>query len=348
MASEAKKPEMRVGQLERRIARVVQLVRLYRREVNKERHKGMLQEMLPGILEQAKEAAENSQIITSVDAAIKNAEQQVQPFLKTGKMPESKMQELAQKASAALELAREETIQAQKALRPIDETLDDDLKKQLNGKVALVVKKAELRLSGMEKRLTRVANLIDRFRGDIRKKMAGRVAEIKEVVLHVMASYREAESLSIEDMFGTFDVTGNGYFDEAQFLSFFERIEGPLVEDLTQEDLKALFALHALDGFITQDAYMDFMSAYMKVVKPTVLSEGLVIAGSNVVRQLQIGEVLQVINGPKLDEGTGVSRVQVQPIAGSDLSTGWASIASSSGAVFLQPCPATEVAKALQ
>jgi len=346
LASEAKRPQMRIGQLERRIARVVQLVRQYRREANKERHKEMLQEMLPGILEQAKEAAENTQTIAAVDLAIKNAEKEVQPFLKSSKMSEAEMQELAEKATAAMELAREETTQAQKALRPIDETLDDDLKKKLNEKVAIAVKKTELRISGMEKRLTRVANLIDRFQGDIRKKRAGRVKEAKELVLTMFASYREAESVSIEDMFSTFDVAGNGYFDEDQFLSFFEKVEVPEGAELTQEELKGIFALHAKDGFITQDAYMDLMSAYVKVFKPTVLTDELTIAGGKVLRQLKTGEVLQVIDGPKLDEGTGLSRVQIQPISGSDLSIGWASLASTAGAAFLQPCSAAEVAKA--
>jgi len=348
LVSEAKKPELRLGQLNRRIARVVQLVRQYRRDVNKVRHKEMLQEILPGFLEQAKAAAENSQTIASVDLAIKNAEQQVQPFLKSVKMSEAEMQELADKAAAALAVAKEEARLAQQALRPIDETLDDDLKKQLNEKVTPVVKKSELRISGMEKRLTRVKILIDRFREDIRKKMAGRVAVVKEAAFKVMALYREAQAFSIEDMFSAFDIRGNGHFDVYQFLSFFEQAEVPDRAELAQEDLKALFALHAKDGIMTQDAYMDFMCAYMKVTKPTALTEGLAVAGCKALRQLKLGELLQVINGPKLDDSTGLSRVQVQPVTGSDLSIGWVTVSSTAGAAFLQPCPAAEVAKARQ
>lgn len=351
LAAEAKRPEMRLGQMERRLARATQLVRQYRRDVNKTRNVELIKELKPKILEKAKAAAENPELVNQVDVAIKEAEKLVEPFPKSGKLPVAEMTELVDRAAEAVAAAKAAMVEARRQLCPIDDTLDEDLKKQLNAALASAlgsdVRKVELRLGQIERRLTRAANLVTNFRAEVQKKTAAQLKEVREVALRVMAHTREMRSLSYEDLFNQFDTDSSGSIDEAKFISFFESADIPEGEStaLTAEDLKPLFANYCQEGGITKEAFMELSAAYLKVVKGTPLTVDLSVSGSKALRQLKLMEILQVIEGPKKDGTAGLTRVKVKPLTGKDDTQGWATVVSNTGAVFLKECSGADVAK---
>jgi len=351
LAAEAKRPEIRLGQMDRRIARAKQLVRTYRREANKSRNVEFLRDLKPQLLEKAKAAAANPDLVNGVDAAIKEAEKAVEPFAKgVGKLSLAEMRAVGQAAAEALEAAKGAMAAARGELRPIDESLDEDLKKELNAFLTPEVKKHELRLGQMERRLTRATNLLATFERQMASKTAARTGEARGAALQVLRHNCEAKQLSAEELFVSFDADSSGTIDEAEFLAFFETADRPegLSVDLTPEELKSIFTGLCKSGTdsIPQDAFEALFSNHMKVVKPTPLTTDVNVAGGKVLRALRLGEVLKVLDGPKKDGTAGLSRVKVQPVSAKGTATpGWATVISNAGTVFLQECSAAEAAK---
>merc|ERR1719464_585864 len=124
--------------------------------------------------------------------------------------------------------------EAKKELRPIDESLDEDLRKELTAALNVPeVKKAEMRLSSIDRRLIRAANLVTIFKADMKKKLLARVAGVRDTVAKVVNFNRQYRSLSPEELFGQFDTDDSGSIDEAEFMLFFDtadREEGDTAE----------------------------------------------------------------------------------------------------------------------
>mmetsp|Transcript_37691 Transcript_37691/g.75063 ORF Transcript_37691/g.75063 Transcript_37691/m.75063 type:complete len:159 (+) Transcript_37691:2-478(+) len=72
----------------------------------------------------------------------------------------------------------------------------------------------------------------------------------------------------------------------------------------------------------------------MKVVKDAALTEGLTIKDAKAVRRLDVGEVVQVLEGPVKEETAEVDRVRVRAMR--DNSEGWTSVAGNQGTLFLK------------
>merc|ERR1719478_2122094 len=72
---------------------------------------------------------------------------------------------------------------------------------------------------------------------------------------------------------------------------------------------------------------------FYKVVKATVLTDGVSIK-SDTVRRLEVGEPLEVLEGPTSDEAADVSRVRCK--AAKDGKEGWVTVAGNQGTVFLE------------
>lgn len=101
---------------------------------------------------------------------------------------------------------------------------------------------------------------------------------------------------------------------------------------------------------ITKEEFTRAVRLMYKVVKEIVCSDNLHIDQSKQVRKMQLGEVLEVKQGPTIDPSVGVYRVQGQALK--DGISGWVTVAGNQGVTFLmpggnsyqclKPCPVTE------
>lgn len=71
------------------------------------------------------------------------------------------------------------------------------------------------------------------------------------------------------------------------------------------------------------------------VVKTTVLTTGLHVSQSRQIRRVEVGEVMEVTQGPTMDPSIGIYRILGRALM--DGVTGWATIAGNQGATFLMP-----------
>lgn len=85
------------------------------------------------------------------------------------------------------------------------------------------------------------------------------------------------------------------------------------------------------DG-ISKEKFLELIRLFYKCVKGTVLTEELSIKTKKI-RNLEVGEVLECLEGPSTEEGASVQRVRCQSVQ--DDATGWATIAGNQGTPFL-------------
>merc|ERR1711994_759932 len=80
---------------------------------------------------------------------------------------------------------------------------------------------------------------------------------------------------------------------------------------------------------------MRVVRIYYKVVKEIVLSDNLLLEQSCQIRRMEIGEVMEVFQGPMLDASVGVYRIH--GCALKDGTCGWVTVVGKQGNTFLMP-----------
>lgn len=85
----------------------------------------------------------------------------------------------------------------------------------------------------------------------------------------------------------------------------------------------------------TREEFLRLMRVNYKVVKEIVLSSDLRIETSTHIRRMQVGEIMEVIEGPAVDPSVGVYRVKGRALK--DGICGWVTIAGNQGLTFLVP-----------
>jgi len=86
---------------------------------------------------------------------------------------------------------------------------------------------------------------------------------------------------------------------------------------------------------ISKEDFLRAIRIFYKVIKEIVLSDNLLIEQSRQIRRMEVGEVMEVQQGPMLDSGVGVYRVQGKALR--DGVQGWVTVAGNQGVTFLLP-----------
>lgn len=136
-------------------------------------------------------------------------------------------------------------------------------------------------------------------------------------------------------------VGGNGEDDAAEEKPHEPREskEAPVGEeviDLSTDELTRLFAHMCEEEEYTmqKETLLRQIRVYMKVVKETAMTASMSIKESKTLRRLEVNEVVEVIEGPVLEESVGVQRVRAKVMK--DNLEGWITTAGNQGTVFLQ------------
>jgi len=150
------------------------------------------------------------------------------------------------------------------------------------------------------------------------------------MVIVALRSLMTEEGKTGEDMF---EQIGEGSdLTSDRFVSFLKTLPNASVEDVKG----AQYFLHLADGqeTISKDKFLESIRLYYRVVNPTVLTETMSIK-SKTSRRLEIGEVVEGIEGPKKDDKVELVRVHCRCVSDGD--TGWVTIEGNRGALFLEP-----------
>jgi Ca2+-binding EF-hand superfamily protein len=186
-----------------------------------------------------------------------------------------------------------------------------------------------------------------------KRKELAELAVIEGQALDIMRYHQREEKLSKESLFDLFDADKDGKISETEFVKFFESCKRPpkakaekkegegeadgdedgLEPAPKPEGLSKVFKSLDEDdeGFLSKGRFGIIMISVMKVVAEAKLSKE-VAADSDAVRQLDKGEVVEVVEAP-VEEGK-FKRAKV--VAIKDGAEGYVTVSDDAGAVFLR------------
>jgi len=198
------------------------------------------------------------------------------------------------------------------------------------------------------------ANLLaSKCREDAKKKAAEELGAIEKKAKKMLKYHQKAKSLKNEDLFAAVDTDKIDRVSEKEFLAFFASCEkepkaekkedGDDKKDPTEDEeaptdgeLKRLFVKldEEEEGSILKETFMNFIRTYMKVAKETVLTSESGIKDSKTLRRLEVGEAVEVLEGPVEEEEVKVMRINAKAMK--DGMEGWVSLSGNTGAIFLE------------
>eukprot|EP00418_Pyrodinium_bahamense_P090414 CAMPEP_0179035354 /NCGR_PEP_ID=MMETSP0796-20121207/13068_1 /TAXON_ID=73915 /ORGANISM="Pyrodinium bahamense, Strain pbaha01" /LENGTH=1161 /DNA_ID=CAMNT_0020731625 /DNA_START=58 /DNA_END=3543 /DNA_ORIENTATION=+ len=292
---------------------------------------------------------------------VDKAEEQASPLPVKGKnMASVEMLKVADEVFEAIKDAREEAAKAKKEVTDLSDGVDVDLQAY----IATQAKRLEEKMARFDPRLTRASNLATRFREDAKKKEADELYALEKRALDMIKFHKRANKLTNEEMFADIDTNKDEKIDESEFMAFYKRCDkepkkekakaekkedGDVKdevkdedekpeesEELTEEDLAKVFA--SLDddeeGFIVKDKFTNVIRTFMKVSKDTVITTGINIKETKTLRRLELGEVVEILEGPVKEDTVDVLRVRAKVMK--DEIEGWITLAGNQGTVFLE------------
>mmetsp|Transcript_28537 Transcript_28537/g.87578 ORF Transcript_28537/g.87578 Transcript_28537/m.87578 type:complete len:942 (+) Transcript_28537:434-3259(+) len=335
-----------------------------RRRLDRQAKQRRFEEAKVHMQEKIKRAVES---VTEADQAVSKAEEDVKPLATKSKglrVPQMKV--LADEISGIIQKAKQAVTVAKQKMDGLKQEIEEDFKAELLGFISNETKKHDSKLGRMDGRINRALNLLTRFQDEVSKKRAGEVDKVRLAALRVARYNQQLQNLTDEDLFGRFDVGGDGAIDESEFLAFFEAAEKvirPLKADTTPEeeggrpeeagkdvaekeevetvellaeDLAEVFAILCQHGekALSMEAFMQAVPQYMVVVKQTAMTDGLSIKDSKTVRRLELDEIVKVVRGPVRESATKVMRTFIRALK--DDAEGWVSAVGNAGTTFLR------------
>jgi len=149
--------------------------------------------------------------------------------------------------------------------------------------------------------------------------------------VRAIRGFMTAEGKTGEQLFEHIDGSGAALTSE-KFIGFLKGLSDLKLADGQAE--KVFEHVSGEAGEITKEQFLELIRLYYKCVKSTVLSEDISIK-SKTVRRLEVGEVLEALEGPATEDGANVKRVRCLCVQ--DEATGWVTIAGNQGTAFLEP-----------
>merc|ERR1711865_1003064 len=108
-------------------------------------------------------------------------------------------------------------------------------------------------------------------------------------------------------------------------------------EKISPEKLVRFFQMNQQgNGVLSEAVFCKLFSVYYKVVTETVVTSEFVALDktSKVLRKINAGELVEALDGPRLEESVGVQRIQARALK--DGCLGWVSVASNMGTAYLK------------
>merc|ERR1719287_111517 len=152
--------------------------------------------------------------------------------------------------------------------------------------------------------------------------------------------HQKAKSLSNDDVMKAISKTDA--VTSGDFVKFVSACEKEPVEEGKEapeppsaDDLARVFA--HLDeesaGSLSKEKLLNFIRVYMKVTKETAITSEISIKDSKSIRRLEIGEVVEILEGPVKEDSVDVMRVRAKTVT--DDIDGWITTEGNKGTSFL-------------
>lgn len=276
---------------------------------------------------------------------------------KAASMNSADMKTLLDEVRETLKEMKEKFADVKKDLERLGESAPDELKAFADGKA----KGVQVKGGRFQLRLGRVEGLVGKFESQATEKDAKEMQDIQEAGLATLRYHQSRKDLSNEALFAS--VNNGEAISEDSFREFFKSCEKRPTTAEQAEQLKedaekfkdekslATAALHEKlldeagigrlfsrldedeDGSLSKEVFIRCIRRFNKVIKETVMTSDISIKGKTM-RRLEVGEVVEILEGPKKDPAVGVERVHAKAMK--DGALGWVTVLGNQGSSFLE------------
>lgn len=337
-----------------------ELVRDGKRRGEREKNENIIKKRKTELQDKVKGVAD---AVDRAEQAVVKCETQVKPLLvQAKKMATPDMKKLADETDDLIKKARVAMVGARQELDKVGADLDVDLK----AFVAAEAKGMQMQLGRMESRIARAVNLSTRFRDQAAKKKIVEMDRLRKSSLKVIRYHqKKSGNLSSDALFSEFDKDGDEKVTEKEWVAFFAKADKEVVTEtrvevkdeegaekaegaeakfkieestekveLAADELKRLFAELIEKDFMTKDDFMRFTRIVYKVVKETTLTKDISIKDTETLRKLEVGEAVELLQGPMRDSSSDLDRILARTI--NDDLKGYVTVSGNQGTAFLQ------------
>mmetsp|Transcript_26421 Transcript_26421/g.78745 ORF Transcript_26421/g.78745 Transcript_26421/m.78745 type:complete len:718 (-) Transcript_26421:151-2304(-) len=239
---------------------------------------------------------------------------------------------------AAVEKAKVSVTASKETVEALSEGVDADLAVWLGIKV----KKLDAKLGKMDPRLTKATSTVGRLQAEGKRRDTAEVGAFEKRALATIKYHQKAKTLSNDDVLAA--ISKKDKIALGEFVKFVQNCEKEPkkegeaeVAELSEDDLKRVFA--HLDeesaGSLSKEKLLNFIRVYMKVTKETAITSEISIKDSKSIRRLEIGEVVEILEGPTKEDSVDVMRVRARTVT--DNIDGWITTEGNKGTSFLAP-----------
>jgi len=164
----------------------------------------------------------------------------------------------------------------------------------------------------------------------VRTKCKGLVTAKLEPVAEGIRKHAQKKKLSIEKLYES--LMSGDKMPEKAFCKMVTSLEGLEI----QPEHAQLICRKLEVGGVSRDAFMKYVVLYYKVVKGIAFTDALDISATKTLRKADEGEVIEVLEGPALDEGSQMTRVRARATKDGAVTEGWITLSGSKGTAFLE------------
>jgi len=230
-----------------------------------------------------------------------------------------------------------------KAIDALSEDAPDDLK--------FFIQNAQRRLSAklgkFEPRTTKTNSSLTKTREILKKKEQEELVVIEKTVVSMLRHHKKVKELTSEELFEA--IAKDDKIGESELHTFLESCEKEETKEKkegeeaetpalpTEDELAKLIRSieDEEDAGLTKERFVAFIRLFMKVTADSTLTSALVVdKDSTAKRRLEVGEIVEVMKGPVLEEKSKLQRVFAKAMK--DDIEGWVSLIGTAGTHFLE------------
>jgi len=258
------------------------------------------------------------------------------------------MAETAAQLDTRAKKAQEDASVAKSLLATLDNCSDPGLTIWLKSEIA----KLDTRAGFYDGMWSRASANLARLQEAAKRREVDELGDLETQAMNTIRHYRYTKGCKTENLYDAMDASGLGYVDEKMFAAFLRSCDVPpkkvgngaaangaasSAEPLSEEELSRLFAYldEEGEGRLSKDRVQNMSRYYMRVCKDTVATTVIDITKAKIMRRLDIGEIVEVIEGPVQEETACLQRVFCKVVK--DDLEGWVTLAGKDGkATYLE------------
>merc|ERR1712129_165720 len=189
---------------------------------------------------------------------------------------------------------------------------------------------AQKQLISISQKLTELVAKAAKAQTIVKGKCAALVKAKLDPAAEGIRKHAQAKKFSPEELFNK--LKSGEKISEKAFSKLLESLEGL---SITGELAKLICQKLEADG-ISKDTFIKYVVIYYKVVKAIVFTDALDLAKCKTVRRGDVGEIIEVLEGPVRDETNDMTRVRGRSTVGDKVTEGWVTVSGSKGTAFLE------------